>query len=220
MANLDEDLALSPGSAFYIASTSKQFTAASVRAFMGYRTELLRFPEQRVSVICLCNLSRMNPSALAKKVADVYLAAEFPPTVAAADAHREFPVELAAGTLDALAGVYRNVESGQVVPVTAMGGRLTATAFGLPFGLAAVDARHFRSVSGPVPVYRFRVAGDSLTVALPNERPLTLRPTVRDAFAAVGAALTFVRDKQGHLTSAVLWAAQARNIRLERSSGR
>ena len=246
-------------------------------AFMGYRTELLRFPEQRFSVICLCNLSRMNPSALAKKVADVYLASEFPATVAASDKHNEFRVELAAATLDALAGVYRNVESGQVVPITVTNGNLTATAFGLPFALTAMDATHFRSVSGPVPVvivfepaaaghtqrlrltigddgskpdvleriqpvslpparlaeyagdyrsaelqatYRFRVAGDSLTVALPNDRPVTLSPTVHDAFAGPGVAFSFGRDKQGHLTSVVLWAAQDRNIRLERTTSR
>ena len=115
-------------------------------AFMGYRTELLRFPEQRFSVICLCNLSRMNPSALAKKVADVYLASEFPQTIVA-DTHAEFRVELAAATLDALAGVYRNPETGLVVPITVTGGRLTASPFGAPITLAPMNATHFHSAS-------------------------------------------------------------------------
>ncbi|NIM50976.1 MAG: serine hydrolase [Gemmatimonadales bacterium] len=42
-------------------------------AFVGFRAQLLRFPEQRFSVICLCNLSSANPSRLALRVADVYL---------------------------------------------------------------------------------------------------------------------------------------------------
>lgn len=42
-------------------------------ALFGYRTDILRFPEQRFSVICLCNSSSAVPDALAHRVADVYL---------------------------------------------------------------------------------------------------------------------------------------------------
>jgi hypothetical protein len=42
-------------------------------ALYGYRTEILRFPEQRFTVVCLCNVSSANPSRLARKVADIYL---------------------------------------------------------------------------------------------------------------------------------------------------
>jgi len=47
-------------------------------ALFGYRTELLRFPEQKFSVICLCNLATANPGAKAHQIADIYLAAQFP----------------------------------------------------------------------------------------------------------------------------------------------
>ncbi len=40
----------------------------------GYRTELLRFPAQRLSVITLCNLSSANVEGLSRQVADMYLA--------------------------------------------------------------------------------------------------------------------------------------------------
>ena len=43
----------------------------------GYRTDLLRFPDQRFSVILLSNLSSFDPSRLARQVADIYLADEF-----------------------------------------------------------------------------------------------------------------------------------------------
>lgn len=43
-------------------------------SFMGFRTELLRFPGQRFSVVCLCNVSIANPASLARQVADIYLA--------------------------------------------------------------------------------------------------------------------------------------------------
>jgi CubicO group peptidase (beta-lactamase class C family) len=43
-------------------------------AFVGYRAQLIRFPDQRLSVVCLCNRSDADPSALAQRVADLYLA--------------------------------------------------------------------------------------------------------------------------------------------------
>lgn len=39
----------------------------------GYRTEILRFPEQRFSVVCLCNLSSADSEGLSRKIADLYL---------------------------------------------------------------------------------------------------------------------------------------------------
>lgn len=43
-------------------------------AFLGFRSELLRFPEQKFSVIILGNVQSVSASALATKVADIYLA--------------------------------------------------------------------------------------------------------------------------------------------------
>lgn len=42
--------------------------------FVGFRAQMIRFPEQRFTVIVLCNLATMNPTGLAQQVADVYLA--------------------------------------------------------------------------------------------------------------------------------------------------
>src|SRR6185436_5301191 len=46
-------------------------------AFVGYRAMTMRFPDQRFSVILQCNLGTMNPSNLARRVADIYLADQF-----------------------------------------------------------------------------------------------------------------------------------------------
>jgi len=48
-------------------------------ALFGYRTEILRFPDQRFSVLCLCNLASASPGRLARQVADVYLAKDLQP---------------------------------------------------------------------------------------------------------------------------------------------
>lgn len=39
----------------------------------GYVTEILRFPEQQFTVVCLCNLSSVAPDRLARGVADIFL---------------------------------------------------------------------------------------------------------------------------------------------------
>ena len=40
-------------------------------AFVGYRAEMIRFPEERLSVVCLCNRSDGRPSRRAQDVADL-----------------------------------------------------------------------------------------------------------------------------------------------------
>jgi CubicO group peptidase (beta-lactamase class C family) len=60
----------------------------------GYRADLLRFPQQHFSVACLCNQAETNPSDLARKVADVYLAGELkePPPARAETLAKPVPV--------------------------------------------------------------------------------------------------------------------------------
>ncbi len=48
-------------------------------AFVGFRADLLRFPEQRFGVTVLCNVSTANPSELGRRVADIYLADDLGP---------------------------------------------------------------------------------------------------------------------------------------------
>lgn len=50
----------------------------------GYRTELLRFPEQHFTVITLCNLASADVEGLSRKVAGVYLSDELQPDADAA----------------------------------------------------------------------------------------------------------------------------------------
>ncbi|MFL5612898.1 MAG: serine hydrolase domain-containing protein [Gemmatimonadaceae bacterium] len=45
-------------------------------SLMGYKAEILRFPDQHFSVLATCNLGSINPGPLAEQVADVYLGAK------------------------------------------------------------------------------------------------------------------------------------------------
>ena len=42
-------------------------------SLFGYRAEILRFPAQKFSVICLCNISNADPDLRSRQVADLYL---------------------------------------------------------------------------------------------------------------------------------------------------
>ncbi len=52
-------------------------------ALFGYRTAFLRFPQQKFTVICLCNISSAAPENLARKVADLYLSDKLQPEASA-----------------------------------------------------------------------------------------------------------------------------------------
>src|SRR5580693_4366680 len=106
-------------------------------ALFGYRTELLRFPQQKFSVITLCNLGTSNPGQLSYQVADLYLAGQLSPE----------PPASAAASVDPqpFAGWYRNLESHSVLGITASKDGIGA--FGTLF--KPRDATHF--VATPVP---------------------------------------------------------------------
>ena len=43
----------------------------------GFRAQLYRFPEQRFSVVCLCNNGSISPTSIIQQIADIYLADHF-----------------------------------------------------------------------------------------------------------------------------------------------
>jgi hypothetical protein len=45
----------------------------------GYRSDMIRFPEQHFTAACLCNLASSDPSGLTRKVAETYLAKAMKP---------------------------------------------------------------------------------------------------------------------------------------------
>jgi len=94
-------------------------------AWVGYRAQLLRFPQQHFSVACLCNLGEANPTALAYGVADVYLASQLLPVEAPKPAARAAaPVKLSAADLQRFAGAYRETSSFNVFTLDVRQGQL------------------------------------------------------------------------------------------------
>ncbi len=120
-------------------------------SWAGYRSDLIRFPDQKLSVVCLCNLGSTNPSRLATQVAEIYLADQFKAT-------DEKPAEAIGNVIGAPSipesdlkdkvGIYRNQSSGEVRRISLNGGKLRIDAFGPVTELAPINANRFR-FTGP-----------------------------------------------------------------------
>jgi len=100
-------------------------------AWAGYRADLIRFPDQKFSVVCLCNLATTNPSRLAMQVADIYLADQFKTEdnkpAANADANRTTPeaITLSAEQLAEFTGSFYSEELDTSYRLSVENGRLT-----------------------------------------------------------------------------------------------
>ena len=87
-------------------------------SWAGYRAELMRFPEQRLSVACLCNLATANPTRLATEVAEIHLGSALGPAAPATNGPDDGPaaatpaagIAVSAADLAAYAGRYYSDE--------------------------------------------------------------------------------------------------------------
>ena len=124
----------------------------------GYRTFLVRFPEQQYSIVVLSNIGSFNPAALAYEVADIYLKkylqqdnkpSETKPTTAAAGG----TVAVSENVLKLYEGQYK-LNAEMIVTIKIDGGKLTAQATGQPvIMLAAASETEF-----VVPEYGIKIA--------------------------------------------------------------
>lgn len=132
-------------------------------ALMGYRAELLRFPDQKFSVICLCNVATANPSRLVRKVADIYLADLFPPEPAKPKAAALVAVvPVSESELQAKAGTYRNPATRDIVAVGFSGGALSIQ------GVRLVAAGNGKFVAPDVPGLELEFSGMQIKAVTPD----------------------------------------------------
>ncbi len=109
-------------------------------SWAGYRADLLRFPQVKTSIACLCNLGSANPSALADRIADVVLAAQLQPRSQKATPAERAAVEVSVEQLVALAGIYEPVKPGSFRRIVLKDGVLRyGTGEGQPLKAVAVD---------------------------------------------------------------------------------
>lgn len=94
---------------------------------LGYRSQFMRFPDERFSVACLCN-ARIEPDTIARRIADIYLADQFKPAAASQSSASATPppdaVKLPEKELMSVAGLYLNPLNDAVRRVYVKDGKL------------------------------------------------------------------------------------------------
>ena len=123
----------------------------------GYRTFLIRFPEQQYSIVVLSNLGSFNPAGLAYQVADIYLKKYLIQETKTEDSKPAAPptgtVSVKEGVLKLYEGQYQ-LNPEMIVSIKSDGGKLSAQATGQPeITLTAASETEF-----VVPEYGIKIA--------------------------------------------------------------
>ncbi len=121
-------------------------------SFVGFRSAMIRFPEQRFSVVCLANLSTINPSKLCQQVADIYLADQFKEVPVKEPEKKVTPITLSSEQLEDKAGNYQDEKSGRWVIISVKDDKLAAEAMGEKFVLSPVSEMLFEALDAPVEI--------------------------------------------------------------------
>ena len=122
-------------------------------SFIGFKSELLRFPEHRLSVICLCNHNAADATKLAKGVANIVLdhtpgQAVPPAAISAIEPVERIPLketELKGG-----ATVFREPTTGSLWRFSTEEGKIVANVDGQSFQLKSIGPGRFRSLDAPI----------------------------------------------------------------------
>jgi CubicO group peptidase (beta-lactamase class C family) len=122
----------------------------------GVRAYVVRYPDPGLAIAVLCNVDDIDPGAVSRSIADLFLADLFPEpagpntTGAAATAH---PVSLSPQELQSKVGLYRNLSDESVGRIFIREGKLMAS-------MNASESGAFELT--PIGANRFVVAGTSI----------------------------------------------------------
>jgi CubicO group peptidase (beta-lactamase class C family) len=137
----------------------------------GYRSNIIRFPQQHFSVVSLCN-TPVNPTALDRKVADLYLAADFT-APALVIANERDSVKLPPEKLAGKEGFYLLESAGVVIKIASENGTLEEVRDDDKRPLIADGKGHFQAPDSPIVVHFEPDEGDALHLVIetPSEPP-------------------------------------------------
>jgi CubicO group peptidase (beta-lactamase class C family) len=173
--------------------------------FFGFKTSMNRFPEQRFTVICLCNSRNAPMDTLADQVADIYLADQFKQNTAPAKAATQKPISLTGPELAKFVGIYWNPITEGLWMLSLKDGNL-------------IDPGGGGSVLVPIGQNRFQLTGQpvELIFETPSEvgHPVRMlkvtrggKPQVYEAVGSVRPSLAQLAEYEGKFRSDEIDAA-------------
>jgi hypothetical protein len=154
---------------------------------------LLRFPEQKFSVVCQCNLGSTNPTQFARQVAEIYLADQMTAVEErrASGAAPDKDVAMGATELQRYVGIFRDPRNGSLQRITLRDGKLRLDSFGpssaelAPLG----NARFIMAGAVRATDITFEQGGKAMVVTRQTDPPETERFERAEAFAPTAAEL-------------------------------
>ncbi|MEN8171788.1 MAG: serine hydrolase domain-containing protein, partial [Chloroflexota bacterium] len=117
-------------------------------SFIGFRSRILRFPEQAFTVICLSNLDNFQTLPPLQKIADLYLSDILTPK----STSKTKDIQLARAALQEKVGLYQNTNSGLAAEVFVQDGQLMGDAFGGTFALHPISQTKFQFIGTPTQI--------------------------------------------------------------------
>jgi hypothetical protein len=91
----------------------------------GYRSDLVRFPDKHFSVVCLCNRSDATPAKLDRRVADIFLARDFPESSPKAIGPDTPTVPISEQEMNKYKGLYWDYDTGIPLRIVVKDGSLS-----------------------------------------------------------------------------------------------
>jgi hypothetical protein len=107
---------------------------------------VIRFPDERFSVICLANLNSISPTRLALQVADLYLADQFTDQGEPSSPSEAEFTELSPGQIEGMPGFYCNQKHGNILKLSIEEGKLSGEIYGERFVMAATSPTHLAAI--------------------------------------------------------------------------
>jgi CubicO group peptidase (beta-lactamase class C family) len=118
-------------------------------AFDGFNADLISFPDQRVIVICLCNLANVESGRLTRKVADILLEGEFKSDRISNNLSEPKVIKVSDQELDAVAGSYFNFANNNFRRLYVKNGKLIYSRGGSENELAPLGNNQFLMLNVP-----------------------------------------------------------------------
>ena len=127
----------------------------------GFTADMIRFPDQRFAVFCLCNLSNIESSRLTRQIADIYLANDFKAQSNANGLPEPKVVQVSDQELAAVAGSYFNFANNNFRRLYVKNGKLIYSRGGSESELAPLGNNRFVMLGVP----------DQIEISFKSSRP-------------------------------------------------